>query len=161
MRTKLLSILVVIPIFLFAQVYKGEVVKISDGDTFTLLVNGKEQVKVRIDGIDAPEKGQAFGNRAKEYLSKLIWGESVIVQVSKTDRYGRSIGKVSTPKFTDVGLEMIKAGYAWQYRDYNNDQSYTAAENFARKNMKGLWQDKNPIRPQDFRKTKRQNVSFF
>ncbi len=161
MRTKLLSILVVIPIFLFAQVYKGEVVKISDGDTFTLLVNGKEQVKVRIDGIDAPEKGQAFGNRAKEYLSKLIWGESVIVQVSKTDRYGRSIGKVSTPKITDVGLEMIKAGYAWQYRDYNNDQSYTAAENFARKNMKGLWQDKNPIRPQDFRKTKRQNVSFF
>lgn len=161
MRTKLLSILVVIPIFLFAQVYKGEVVKISDGDTFTLLVNGKEQVKVRIDGIDAPEKGQAFGNRAKEYLSKLIWGESVIVQVSKTDRYGRSIGKVSTPKITDVGLEMIKAGYAWQYRDYNNDQSYTAAENFARKNMRGLWQDKNPIRPQDFRKTKRQNVSFF
>ena len=161
MRTKLLSILVVIPIFLFAQVYKGEVVKISDGDTFTLLVNGKEQVKVRIDGIDAPEKGQAFGNRAKEYLSKLIWGESVIVQVSKTDRYGRSIGKVSTPKITDVGLEMIKAGYAWQYRDYNNDQSYTAADNFARKHMRALWQDKNPIRPQDFRKTKRQNVSFF
>ena len=156
MKGILFTILLIIPLLLPAQVLRGHVVKISDGDTFTLIVNGREQVKVRIDGIDAPEKGQAFGNRAKEYLSKMIWGDTIIVQVSKTDRYGRSIGKVSTPTIIDVGLEMIKAGYAWQYRDYNNDKSYTAAENFARKNMKGLWQDKKPIRPQDFRKTRRQ-----
>lgn len=150
-------ILLTIPLLLPAQVLRGNVVKIADGDTFTLLVNGKEQIKIRIDGIDAPEKGQAFGNRAKEYLSKMIWGEPIIVQVLKTDRYGRSIGKVSTPTILDVGLEMIKAGYAWQYRDYNNDKSYTAAENQARKNMKGLWLDKKPIRPQDFRKSKKNN----
>ena len=136
---------------------KGRVVKISDGDTFTLLVNGNEQVRVRIDGIDAPEKGQSYGNRAKEYLSSLIWGEDISVYVTKRDRYGRSIGKVSTPRIEDVGLEMIKAGYAWQYRDYNNDKSYTSSENSARKQLKGLWQDRNPIRPQDFRERKRNN----
>jgi len=146
---------------LSAQVYKGEVVKITDGDTFILLVNGKEQIKVRIDGIDAPEKGQAYGNRSKECLSSMIWGDSIIVQVSKTDRYGRSIGKVSTSTIQDVGFEMIKAGYAWQYRDFNNDKSYTLAENLARKNMKGLWQDKNPIRPQDYRKKGRTNNGHF
>ena len=84
----------------------------------------------------------------------MIWGESITVRVLKTDRYGRSIGKVSTPTIEDVGYEMIKVGYAWQYRDYNNDKLYTVAENYARKNTKGLWQDRNPIRPQDYRKMK-------
>ena len=138
-----------------AQVLKGKAVSIADGDTFTLLVNGNEQVKIRIDGIDAPEKKQDFGNRAKEYLSGMIWGEMLTVCVTKTDRYGRSIGKVSTPSIEDVGLEMIKAGYAWQYRDYNKEQSYEEAEKLARKNRNGLWLDKNPIRPQDFRKARK------
>lgn len=155
LRRVVITLFAIIPLALSAQMLRGNVVKISDGDTFTLLLNGNEQVRVRIDGIDAPEKGQAFGNRAKEYLSSLIWGEIITVCVSKTDRYGRSIGKVSTPTIEDVGLEMIKAGYAWQYRDYNNDKSYSAAENNARKLLKGLWQDRNPIRPQDFRKRKR------
>lgn len=155
LRRVVITLFAIIPLALSAQILRGNVVKISDGDTFTLLLNGNEQVRVRIDGIDAPEKGQAFGNRAKEYLSSLIWGEIITVCVSKTDRYGRSIGKVSTPTIEDVGLEMIKAGYAWQYRDYNNDKSYSAAENNARKLLKGLWQDRNPIRPQDFRKRKR------
>lgn len=155
LRRVVITLFAIIPLALSAQMLRGNVVKISDGDTFTLLLNGNEQVRVRIDGIDAPEKGQAFGNRAKEYLSSLIWGEIITVCVSKTDRYGRSIGKVSTPIIEDVGLEMIKAGYAWQYRDYNNDKSYSAAENNARKLLKGLWQDRNPIRPQDFRKRKR------
>lgn len=159
LRRVILALFALIPLVLSAQILRGNVVKISDGDTFTLLVNGNEQVRVRIDGIDAPEKGQAFGNRAKEYLSGLIWGESITVRVSKTDRYGRSIGKVSTPTIDDVGLEMIKAGYAWQYRDYNDDKSYTTAENNARKLLKGLWQDRNPIRPQDFRKRKQNNYN--
>lgn len=155
MRRILLGLLFLFPLLLSAQIYKGKAVKIADGDTFTLLVNGKEQVKVRIDGIDAPEKGQVYGNRAKESLSNMIWGEVIIVNVSKTDRYGRSIGKVSTARIKDVGLEMIKAGFAWQYRDYNNAPAYTQAENHARKFKLGLWQDDNPIRPQDFRKIKR------
>ena len=155
MRTIFLSILVIFPLLLSAQILKGKAVKITDGDTFTLLVDGHEQVRIRIDGIDAPEKGQAFGNRAKEYLSGMIWGEMLTVCVTKTDRYGRSIGKVSTPSVVDVGLEMIKAGYAWQYRDYNKEKPYEDAEILARRNRNGLWQDKNPIRPQDFRKTRK------
>ena len=86
------------PLLLSAQVLKGKAVSIADGDTFTLLVNGNEQVKIRIDGIDAPEKKQDFGNRAKEYLSGMIWGKELTVTVTKKDRYGRSIGKVSTPE---------------------------------------------------------------
>lgn len=143
------------PLLLSAQILKGKAVKIADGDTFTLLVNGHDQVKIRIDGIDAPEKGQAFGNRAKEYLSSMIWEKELTVSVTKKDKYGRSIGKVSTPSITDVGLEMIKAGFAWQYRDYNNEKTYAEAENLARKNRKGLWLENNPIRPQDYRKEKR------
>jgi endonuclease YncB( thermonuclease family) len=155
MRTIFLSIFVIFPLLLSAQLLKGKAVKITDGDTFTLLVDGHEQVRIRIDGIDAPEKGQAFGNRAKEYLSGMIWGEELTVRVMKTDKNGRSIGKVSTPSVVDVGLEMIKAGYAWQYRDYNKEKPYEDAEILARRNRNGLWQDKNPIRPQDFRKTRK------
>lgn len=145
-----------LPTILFAQVISGKVVKIADGDTFTLLVNNHDQVKVRLDGIDAPEKKQAFGNKAKQYLSSMIWGTPVTVKVLKKDRYGRSIGKVSTSRFKDVNLEMIKAGYAWHYKEYNDDKTYASAEVSARKNKKGLWQDKNPVKPQDFRKIKRQ-----
>ena len=148
------------PLLLSAQILKGKAVKIADGDTFTLLVNGHDQVKIRIDGIDAPEKGQAFGNRAKEYLSSMIWEKELTVSVTKKDRYGRSISKVSTPSITDVGLEMIKAGFAWQYRDYNNEKAYAEAESLARQNRKGLWLDNNTKRLQDFRKEKRnQNKS--
>lgn len=144
-----------LPTMLFAQVISGKVVKIADGDTFTLLVNNHDQVKVRLDGIDAPEKKQAFGNKAKQYLSSMIWGVPVTVKVLKKDRYGRSIGKVSTAKVKDVNLEMIKAGYAWHYKEYNKEKSYASAEINARKRKLGLWQDKNPIKPQSFRKAKR------
>ena len=156
MKTLIISILLMLPTILFAQVISGKVVKIADGDTFTLLVNNHDQVKVRLDGIDAPEKKQAFGNKAKQYLSSMIWGTPVTVKVLKKDRYGRSIGKVSTSRFKDVNLEMIKAGYAWHYKEYNDDKTYASAEVSARKNKKGLWQDKNTVKPQDFRKIKRQ-----
>ena len=143
------------PLLLSAQILKGRAVKIADGDTFTLLVNENEQVKIRIDGIDAPEKKQDFGNRAKEYLFEMIWEKELTVNVTKKDRWGRSIGKVSTPEIQDVGLEMIKAGLAWQYRDFNHDEAYAEAERLARENKKGLWIYKNPVRPQDFRKESR------
>ena len=155
MKRIIIIIIILCPLSLAAQILKGRVVKIADGDTFTLLVNEQEQIKIRLDGIDAPEKGQAYGNRAKEYLSSMISGVLVTVEIKSIDRYGRSIGKVSTSTIADVNIEMIKAGYAWQYREYNNDKTYTSAENQARKNKRGLWQDKNPIRPQDYRKNKR------
>lgn len=137
------------------QILSGRVVKVADGDTFTLLVNGHEQVKVRLEGIDAPEKKQAFGIKAKEFLSSMIWNQGeVTISVSKKDRYGRFVAKVSTSSVEDVNLEMIKAGYAWHYTDYSNDELYSVAESKAREDRVGLWQDPDPIRPQDFRKKK-------
>lgn len=155
MRVLLFAVLLMLPTMLFPQVLSGRVVKIADGDTFILLVNNHDQVKVRINGIDAPEKNQAYGKKAKQYLSSLIWSVPVKVKVLKKDRYGRSIGKVSTAKIKDVGLEMIKAGYAWHYKEYYKDKAYATAEKQARKNRKGLWQGKNPTRPHDFRKMRR------
>lgn len=155
MRRILITILLMFPLLLSAQILMGKAVGIADGDTFTLIVNGHEQVKIRIDGIDAPEKKQYFGNRAKEYLSGMIWGKELTVKVTKKNKWKRSIGKVSTPEIQDVGIEMIKAGLAWQYRDYNKDESYAEAERLARESKKGLWIYKNPIRPQDFRKEHR------
>lgn len=140
----------------YAQALTGRVVKIADGDTFTLLTADNEQVKVRLDGIDAPEKGQPFANRAKEYLSSMIWNDStIVVTVIKKDHYGRSVARISTAGIPDVNIEMIKAGFAWHYKDYNSDSAYAEAEIQARENRLGLWQDASPVRPQDYRKERR------
>lgn len=157
MRTLFFSLFLILPSLLFATVLTGQVVKITDGDTFVLLDKNRNQIKIRLDGIDAPEKNQAYGNKAKQYLSSMIWGVPVKVNVTKKDRYGRSIGKVSTAQIKDVNLEMIKAGYAWHYKEYNQDKSYASAETNARKKRLGLWQDKNPVYPQNFRKKKKKN----
>lgn len=154
---KSLFLLLILPMLslmaLSAQrVYTGHVVKIADGDTFTLLVNEHDQIKVRMDGIDAPEKKQPFGNKAKEYLSSMIWGVPVTITVTKNDRYGRSVAKVSTDSIPDVNYEMIKAGYAWHYKEYNKDENYAIAEVLARNNRLGLWRDSVSVRPQDYRK---------
>ena len=109
MRRILITILLMFPLLLSAQILMGKAVGIADGDTFTLIVNGHEQVKIRIDGIDAPEKKQYFGNRAKEYLSGMIWGKELTVKVTKKDKWKRSIGKVSTPEIQDVGIEIGRA----------------------------------------------------
>ena len=87
MKRIIIIIIILCPLSLAAQILKGRVVKIADGDTFTLLVNEQEQIKIRLDGIDAPEKGQAYGNRAKEYLSSMISGVLVTVEIKSIDRY--------------------------------------------------------------------------
>lgn len=153
-------IVALLPSILYAQVLTGKVVKIADGDTFTLLVDEHDQVKVRLDGIDAPEKGQPFGNRAKEYLSSMIWNDTtVMVTVIKKDHYGRSVARISTDSIADVNLEMIRAGYAWHYKDYNSNAAYAEAELLARTERVGLWQDTSPVRPQDYRKERRNKKS--
>ena len=152
----LFLLLIALPMATFAQTLTGKVVKIADGDTFTLLVDGHDQYKIRLDGIDCPEKRQNFSKKATQYLSSMIWEQTVTVKVSTKDRYGRYIGKVSTPAIADVNLEMIKAGYAWHYKEYNDDPVYADAEAKAREQKKGLWLEDNPIYPQDFRKAQRE-----
>lgn len=136
----------------FAQSFQVKVVRISDGDTFVGLNRDNLQLKFRILGIDAPEKGQAFGTKSKEYLSSLIFGKTIIVDVKKTDGWGRFVAYVYTPDNKDVSLEMIKAGFAWHYNQYDDSSSYENAEKEAREKRRGLWTDANPIAPWVYRK---------
>lgn len=134
----------------------GRVVGVSDGDTITVLDVDQVQHKVRLAGIDAPEKKQAFGQKSKEALSDCAYGQKVEVQGSKLDRYGRLIGKVLVRE-QDCNLRQIRLGMAWHYKLYMKEQTledrilYANEENTARINKLGLWIDPNPVPPWDFR----------
>jgi len=123
---------------LSSQIYDGKVIGVTDGDTITVLV-GKEQKKIRLAEIDAPEKSQAFGNLAKMMLSEKVFGKEVRVTVTDKDRYGRYVGKV-TYNGRNINEEMVKEGFAWHYRQYSHNPEMALAEYEARRNMSGLWQ---------------------
>lgn len=139
------------------QVLQALVVGVSDGDSITVLDAAKQQHKIRLQGIDAPEKAQAFGQKSKESLSALVYKKNVQVHWSKKDRFGRTVGQVMLGKL-DVCLEQVKLGMAWHYKDYQGEQSsedrglYDRAENLAREKGLGLWQDKAPMEPWAFRR---------
>ncbi len=103
------------------------VVGVTDGDTITVLHNGKGE-RIRLHGIDCPEKRQAFGNRAKQFTSNLVFAKTVTVQVLDRDRYGRTVGVVLLPDGRSLNHELVKAGLAWMYRRYTNDQSLSDLE---------------------------------
>lgn len=139
-----------------AETYQGRIVGVADGDTITVLDGDNTQHKVRLSGIDAPEKAQAFGQRSKQSLSDLVYGRAVAVESSKRDRYGREVGKVLADGL-DVNLEQVKRGLAWHYKAYAREQlpadriTYSEAEQGARDARIGLWQDAGPVAPWDFR----------
>jgi endonuclease YncB( thermonuclease family) len=148
-----------------AETFTGLIVHVADGDTVTLLVQ-KQQIRIRLAGIDAPEKAQAFGNCSKENLEKLTHSREAIADCPKNDKYGRHVCKVyvqppqcsDCEKTLDAGLEQIRAGFAWWYRAYANEQSaedrelYEQAENDARLRKRGLWIDDKPVPPWDWRR---------
>ncbi|HRD86644.1 MAG TPA: thermonuclease family protein [Accumulibacter sp.] len=152
-----------------AATLTGTVVGVADGDTITVLDANREQHKIRLGGIDAPEKAQPFGQRSKESLSAMVFGKEVDVQWNKRDRYQRIVGKVwvqpvscpTCPKTLDAGLAQLTMGLAWWYRKYANEQSaedahrYEFAEQEARAKRAGLWADGQPIPPWDWRKGER------
>jgi len=129
----------------------GNVVGISDGDTITVLQPDKTQMKVRLAEIDCPEKKQPFGNKAKEALSEKIFGKYVKVEWTKKDRYGRVIGKVYL-NGRYINKEMIEEGWAWHYTDYSHSPEMAEAQECAKNHKLGLWADKHPVPPWDFRK---------
>jgi endonuclease YncB( thermonuclease family) len=139
-----------------ADTINGKVVAVADGDTVTVLDASKVEHKIRLAGIDAPEKAQAFGNRSKEHLSGLVFGKTVTVDWNKKDAYGRTVGKILVAG-NDVNLGQVQAGMAWHYKKYQNEQppadraSYAQAEDKARSKRTGLWAEANPITPSDFR----------
>lgn len=136
--------------------FEAKVIGVSDGDTITVLDSNRVQHKIRVAGIDAPEKGQDFGSKAKEHLSDLVFGKTVNLPDAKIDKYGRTISRVLVSN-TDAGLEMVKAGMAWHYKKYEIEQSpadrtsYSSAENLAKASKIGLWSQGVQVRPEDFR----------
>jgi endonuclease YncB( thermonuclease family) len=142
-----------------AETIVGKVVGVADGDTVTVLDGDRVQHKIRLSGIDAPEKNQPFGQRSKESLSGLVFGKSVSVDTTKKDRYGREIGKVLVDG-KDANLEQVNRGMAWHYKAYAREQPladrehYAAAEQSARDAKRGLWSELEPIPPWEFRHSK-------
>ncbi len=138
----------------------GKVVGVHDGDTATVLDKDKIQYKFRFNGIDAPELKQDFGNKSKEHLSDLIFGKEVTVIFNKVDKYGRFVGKIMVNGI-DANLEQIKAGLAWHYKKYADEQSesdrktYADAEIKARAAKLGLWVMPNPTPAWDYRAAKK------
>ena len=145
MSAKYLIILILyLPLFALS----GKVVSIHDGDTITILQN-KRQIKVRLFGIDAPELKQPYGKKSKQFLANLIAGEVVEVEENGKDRYKRTIGTFYL-NGKDINAQMVENGYAWAYRKFS--KKYTAQESKARKQGLGLWRDKEPISPWEWRK---------
>lgn len=132
------------------QKLTGRVVSVADGDTVTILV-GRRQVRVRLHGVDAPERTQDFSDRAKRFLSDRLFNRTIEVTVTDIDRYGRSVGVVRLPgKTKSLNEELVEQGLAWAYRRYSTD--YVAAELKARSARMGLWSLPNPQPPWEFRR---------
>lgn len=169
----LFSALLALPASCHAE-FVGRVVGVSDGDTVTVLAPGNVQYRIRLAGIDAPEKAQPFGARSKETLSSLVFGHWVTVEGDKRDRYGRTVAKLwvapleagcrtapTCPRTLDANLSQVSAGMAWWYRQYAREQAqddrvrYAEAEDAARKRGGGLWRDPDPVPPWEWRRERR------
>jgi len=139
-----------------AETLKGRVVKVADGDTITVLDAANVQHRIRLDKIDAPEKAQPFGDASRKHLATFVAGKIVEVEWTKKDKYGRILGTVwaMLPVRTDVNLQMVKDGFAWHYKHFDDTQSYVDAEIAARTEKRGLWKDSAPIPPYVFRRAK-------
>ena len=140
-----------------ADTLYGRVVAVADGDTVTVLDNDHRQHKIRLMGIDAPEKKQPYGSRSKQSISDLVFNRQVQVEYDKTDKYGRTVGKIIVNGI-DANLEQVKTGMAWHYKQYQREQSasdraaYADAENEARAVRRGLWQEDEPTPPWGWRR---------
>jgi endonuclease YncB( thermonuclease family) len=137
-----------------ATTLHGKVVHIADGDTLTILTESKEQVKIRLAGIDTPEKAQPFGNKAKQSLAALTFQKQVLIEVETKDQYGRTVCTVIV-NGSDANAELVRQGMAWVYRKYTKDQKLYALEAEAKRAKRGLWATDKPIEPWLWRKGKR------
>jgi endonuclease YncB( thermonuclease family) len=142
-----------------ADIVTGNVVAIADGDTLTLLDSSKQQHRIRLAGIDAPEKNQDFGQKSKANLSAMAFNRTASADCRKRDRYQREVCVV-TVDGKDLGLEQIRVGMAWWYRKYAKEQSpqnrtdYEQAELIAKVRRHGLWDSKNQVPPWEWRRNR-------
>ncbi|MDR0579601.1 MAG: thermonuclease family protein [Campylobacteraceae bacterium] len=149
---KIILLFITLLCVLSASEITGKVVKVADGDTLTILTPKNEQVKIRLDGIDAPESKQAFGQASRKNLADMCAGENAIVQDKGQDKYKRTLGVVTCKKI-NANEKQIKDGLAWAYVKYG--RQYIEIEKKARDKKIGLWQDADPTPPWEFRKLKK------
>lgn len=129
----------------------GKVIKVVDGDTITVLAPNKDWIKVRLEGIDAPEKSQEFGEASRLALSALVAGKIVDVFSTGKDRYGRTLGWVEVDGI-DVNRRMVADGWAWQFTKYNSETKLAQLQQDAKQSRKGLWKAPNePMPPWEYR----------
>ena len=159
MKLTIAAVLLIGTLTCTATTMRGKVVGVADGDTITVLDAEKVRHKIRLTGVDAPEKKQAFGNRSKESLSELVFAKTVTVETNKRDKYQRNVGKVLVGG-VDANLEQVKRGMAWHYKAYEREQpandlkAYAEAEDAAKAARRGLWAGAEPMPPWDFRRNK-------
>jgi endonuclease YncB( thermonuclease family) len=140
------------------RIFFGSVVSVQDGDTIKVLHNQRPE-RIRLHGIDCPEKAQAFGHKAKRATSALVFGKKVTLQTYGIDKYGRTLAEVILPDGTNVNRELVREGWCWWYRKYApGDTVLEQLEAKARVDKKGLWTDSQPVSPWGYRKTHRGQV---
>ena len=137
-----------------AEIIRGKVIKIADGDTLTLLTDSDKKIRIRLAGIDTPERKQPFGNTAKNALAKLVFQKKILIETQTKDRYGRIVGTVFLDN-QNVNNELIRQGMAWVYKKYTDNEILYELEAQAKTRRIGLWADETPIAPWDWRRGKR------
>ena len=136
---------------------QGKVVKVADGDTITVLIDRHKQIRIRLYGIDAPEKRQTFGRAAKKHLISFVANRNVEIKIVTQDRYGRAVALVFADG-TNINQKMVEDGYAWVYRRYCKKSfcsRWLELEQKARKQKLGLWNDLHPVPPWEWRHTRK------
>jgi len=131
--------------------FQARVIAVLDGDTIEVL-SQKHPVRVRVKDIDAPERGQPFGKRARRLTAELVFGETVRILAQGRDGYGRVLAEVIAPDGRNLGRELIRHGLAWHYKRYSNGRELTRLENEARAARRGLWTGTRPIPPWEYRR---------
>lgn len=150
MKKIIFVLLLIINIITFSM--SGKVIKVADGDTITIQTSNNEKIKIRLYGIDAPEKKQEYGIKSLDVLKKLSYGKTVDVEVKEKDRYGRTVGIVFL-NGEEINFKMIETGNAWHYKKYAKEKAnYSNAEAEARKSKLGLWNSDKQIPPWEYRK---------
>ncbi|MBK7099024.1 MAG: thermonuclease family protein [Sphingobacteriales bacterium] len=134
---------------------KPKVIKISDGDSFTVLYPDKHTERIRLHGIDCPERDQPFSKAAKKFTSQLVFNKEVNLVKRSTDRYSRTVALVYLKDSILLNTDLLKAGLAWHFTRYDKNLEWQKLEEEARKNRKGLWADtQEPVAPWLWRKNK-------
>ena len=133
----------------------GKVVGVADGDTFTLLLPNNTTKKIRLHGVDAPERGQAFGTVSRQRLSELVFQKGVSVVQTDTDQYGRAVG-IARVEGLVVNEEMLRSGLVWHYTEYDDNPRWAELEREARRKRVGLWSERAPVAPWEWRRAQRE-----